>query len=272
MEQNVSSILKETLLYMLNVIDKICRENNISYFLDSGTTLGAIRHGGFIPWDDDIDLGMMRDDYNRFLMIAPQYLPEDLILQNEKNETSYYLFFTKVRKLNTVYSDNRREEKFKYKGIQIDIFPFDYIADDIETANKYFDRVEKRRFIAEKRMVHIPPQKKLKRMAYHIMRLIPASLYRRSVEKMFIKNNSTPKKYVASYTYILSKKKRCIFPSEAILPVKEVAFEGKKYFIMNNPDCYLRIMFGDYMQLPPEEQRIPHHLGKKIVFDTRSEQ
>ena len=264
--------LKEVLLYMLDTIDKICRAHNIDYFLDSGTALGAIRHEGFIPWDDDIDIGMMREDYKRFLEIAPHELPSDLVLQNEINEPTYYLFFTKVRKLNTIYSDNNREQNFKYKGIQIDIFPFDYIGNDLEAASTYFDKLEKLRFIAEKRMVVIPPQKALKRFVYYIMRLVPVRFYRRKLEYMMQKNNDSVKKYVASYTYIMSKKKRCIFPAEAINPVKDVLFEGKTYMIMNDPDSYLKIMYGDYMKLPPEEERIPHHIGKKIIFDTSENQ
>ena len=268
MEHSIDGQLKSVLLYLLDTVDRICRENDIPYFLDSGTALGAVRHKGFIPWDDDIDIGMMRADYDRFLEVAPKSLPDDLVIQNEKNEPTYYLFFTKIRKLNTLYSDNRREKDFIYKGIQIDIFPFDYIADDPETAARIFDRAEKKRIIAEKRMVVIPPRNKLKRAAYHLLRLVPASFYRNSVEKMFRKHNDGPKKYVASYTYILAKKKRCIFPADAMVPVRETLFEGKNYMIMNDPDRYLKVMFGDYMKLPPEEERVPHHLGKEIVFDT----
>lgn len=268
-EENLKK-LRKILLYMLEIIDKICRENGISYFLDSGTALGAVRHGGFIPWDDDIDIGMMREDYDRFLQIAPQYLPPDLVLQNESNEPAYYFFFSKLRKLNTVLAENRKERDFTNKGIQIDIFPFDYIANDLKTANRRFNYVEKIRIVAEKRLISVPPIPRIKRMIYYMLKLIPAHIYRNAAEKEMRKNNGEKSKYIASYTYMAARYRKCIFPIEAIVPVKDILFEGRTFMIMNDPDCYLRLMYGDYMRLPPEDQRVPIHLNEHLCFDVQN--
>ena len=265
-DENTIERLKSILLEMLDVVDKICRENGISYFLDSGTALGAIRHGGFIPWDDDVDIGMLREDYDRFLSIAPKYLPPDLILQNEQNEPTYYLFFSKLRKRNTRYPEYRKEKYFSERGFQIDIFPFDYIGDDLEAAKKRFRRVELLRILAEQRMIAVPPEAKRKIPAYYLLKLLPREACRKTTEKAMREKNDTKKRYVASYAYVAAKKKICIFPTEAMTPVRDVEFEGRRYMIMHDPDCYLKLMYGDYMKLPPVEQRKYAHLGQEMVF------
>lgn len=273
MTRQISEEVKNVLLEMLDTIDQICRENGIRYFLDSGTALGAVRHGGFIPWDDDIDIGMLREDYDRFLQVAPQLLPENLILQNEKNEPTFYMFYSKLRKLNTLYTDSRRERDFKYKGFQIDIFPFDYIADDLEQANRIFDRVEKHRLLAEWRMVPVPPKSITKSVIYYLMKLLPARAFSRErVESMMRENNGSSKRYVAAYCYMMSKHKICIFPADVMAPGGDILFEGRKYMIMRDPDAYLKAMYGDYMKLPPEEKRVPSHMGANIVFDLKAQE
>lgn len=268
MSQQISNEVKQVLLYMLDTIDQICRENGIHYFLDSGTALGAVRHSGFIPWDDDIDIGMLREEYDRFLQIAPKLLPKDLVIQNETSEPTFYLFHSKLRKVNTLYTNSRRERDFKYKGFQIDIFPFDYIGDDLDAAGKYFERLEKIRVISEAKMVVVPPLAKKKRLAYVILKLLPSCFFnRKSVEKLMRKNNDTRKKYVASFAYMMSKRKKCIFPTDVMMPGGDILFEGKQYMIMKDPDAYLKSMYGDYMKLPPEEARVPDHIHGDVIFD-----
>lgn len=268
MSQQISNEVKQVLLYMLDTIDQICRENGIHYFLDSGTALGAVRHSGFIPWDDDIDIGMLREDYDRFLQIAPKLLPKELVIQNETSEPTFYLFHSKLRKVNTLYTNSRTERDFKYKGFQIDIFPFDYISDDFEAAKKYFRYVEINRFLSAARMVPVPPLNKLLRPVYYLLKILPARCFsRESVEKLMRKNNAVPQKYVASYAYIMAKKKICVFPADVMAPGGDILFEGRKYMIMKDPDAYLKAMYGDYMKLPPEEARVPAHVHGDVIFD-----
>lgn len=94
-------------LEILKVVDSICKTNNINYWLSSGTLLGAVRHKGFIPWDDDIDIEMLRDDFKKFNEVIPQYLPDNLKLQNHQTDKCYYWPFAKVR-------DERYPIKEKY--------------------------------------------------------------------------------------------------------------------------------------------------------------
>ena len=112
-------------LEILKEIDRVCRENEIKYFLDSGTLIGAVRHEGFIPWDDDIDIGMLREDYEKFSKLAPKHLNKSYLWQSWKNDSSYALPFGKVRKRNTVYIEEKSGIT-KNCGFYVDVFPFDY--------------------------------------------------------------------------------------------------------------------------------------------------
>ena len=107
--------LREAQILMKSIlrdIDNICRENDISYWIESGTMLGAKRHNGFIPWDDDIDIGMMREDYEKFLEIAPRYLPDDLFLQNAQLDSGVENSWSKIRHK---YSKLIEEDNAKYQ-------------------------------------------------------------------------------------------------------------------------------------------------------------
>ena len=118
-----AQILMKTIL---RDIDNICRENDISYWIESGTMVGAKRHNGFIPWDDDIDIGMMRKDYERFLELAPSYLPDDLFLLNAQLDSGVENSWSKVRHK---YSKLIEEDDVEYhEGLFVDIFPYDFMS------------------------------------------------------------------------------------------------------------------------------------------------
>jgi len=120
------------LLDMLLELDRICKKNNIKYFLDSGTLLGAIRHHGFIPWDDDIDVIMTREDYNKFLEIGPQEFKEPYFLQNAYTDIDYVRGHSQIRRSNTcgiLKSEYKKQVKFN-QGIFIDVFVLDGIPDN----------------------------------------------------------------------------------------------------------------------------------------------
>ena len=119
------SMLRKQQLRMLEIllyIDKVCKENNINYWLSSGTLLGAVRHGGFIPWDDDLDIEMMREDYDRFQKVFSNN--EDYVLQTYKSDKNYLLPFAKVRDLHSELDELGNNVSFKYKGCFVDIFIF----------------------------------------------------------------------------------------------------------------------------------------------------
>lgn len=105
--------------------DFVCRKLNLNYFLVSGTALGAVRHGGIIPWDDDLDVAMFRDDYNKFMELAPRMLPNKLFLQNYKTDKNYPFVFAKLRNKQTAFIETALRNFDMNHGIYIDIFPLD---------------------------------------------------------------------------------------------------------------------------------------------------
>ena len=114
---------------ILDVFDKVCRDNNLKYSLAYGTLLGAVRHQGFIPWDDDIDVMMPRKDYDRLLEIWNSQVTNEYIIQNYKTDFDYTNNFSKIRKNHTTFLQSEDEKNKKYhKGLFIDVFPIDRVA------------------------------------------------------------------------------------------------------------------------------------------------
>ena len=116
------------MLELLEVIDVICRKHQIPYWLSSGTLIGAARHKGFIPWDDDLDIEMLRSDYLRLLKVLPQELPDNLALQTNETDPNYIFIYGKLRdKDSHLEETNSYDRIFHYTGIYIDIFPLEKI-------------------------------------------------------------------------------------------------------------------------------------------------
>lgn len=122
-------------------IKRVCDENGIKYFLDSGTLLGAIRHKGFIPWDDDMDMGMLREDYERFIEIAPKELKPEYFLQTWKTDKSYPYAFAKIRKKGTVFIEAVSQKTNAHNEIFVDVFPYDIYPDDETVRTKLTKKI-----------------------------------------------------------------------------------------------------------------------------------
>ena len=114
------------MLEILMEVDRICRRHGLRYWLSSGTLIGAVRHGGFIPWDDDLDIEMMRPDYDRLMSLFPRELPAHLALQSHETDPSYFFFYAKVRDRRSILSEgNNYDRMWQERGIYIDIFPLE---------------------------------------------------------------------------------------------------------------------------------------------------
>lgn len=133
-------------LDILEEVIRICRKYDISFYLMYGSMLGAVRHRGYIPWDDDLDIGMFREDFDRFLEVAQKELPSHLFLQTSSTEKGYYFSFAKIKDSNTTALDKVYTSlgaKINY-GIFVDVFPLDaYPEKDVESAKRYFGRIDR---------------------------------------------------------------------------------------------------------------------------------
>lgn len=128
--------LQQAEFELLKIFVKICEKHNLTYFLVCGTALGAEKYSGFIPWDDDVDVGLPREEYERFLEIAPYELPNWCFLQNYKTDTGFPFLFTKLRNSNTTYIEKNVAHIHMHHGVYIDIFPLDGYPTDVREQKK----------------------------------------------------------------------------------------------------------------------------------------
>ena len=262
-EDTILKRIQQAELYLLVAFDKVCRENGLTYFLDSGTALGAVRHGGFIPWDDDIDVGMPRKDYERFMQIGQSLLPSNIFLQNRDTEANYLRYAAKLRLEGTVFPETN-ELPYQHNGIFIDIFPFDNIP-----SNRFLAKLNVK-YVVE--LCHIVRAYRMegdsespsrsKQILNRINKKLPKQWINR-IEDYVLRyaqrneNKNTGK--MTCYFWRMSQTKQYLFDTLRMLPVKDISFDNNTVMIMKDPDYYLKLMYGDYMKLPPEDQRKAHH-------------
>lgn len=232
------------MLEMLKFIDKICQENDIKYWLSSGTCLGAVRHGGFIPWDDDVDIEMLEADYIKFCNVMGDKPNGDFILQTISNEPSYIYPFAKLRDLKSeVKESNHYDENFTYRGLFIDIFHIkpsnSYWAHRIATSLHF-------RSFSYYKTNNISPL--TKRFFYKTLKLFLFP-FLQIIDKS--KTTSQYRHSLGSHFY----KPRDI---NDLLPTKKILFEGLLLPIPKNEKSYLTKIYGNYMNLPDFNKIIPH--------------
>jgi lipopolysaccharide cholinephosphotransferase len=244
-------------LTILDEIHKICSENNISYFLDSGTALGAIRHNGFIPWDDDIDIGMLRDDYERFVQIAKTKLNTDFYLHSYETDPNFPKFYIKIRKNGTIMHENG-DECYNHQGLWVDIFPFDNVSNihcialfEIKVGRilrrLYFNRIKETKCLSPK-----------SRLLHYLICWIPKSWLRHLFESFCLLHNASKTRHLTCFAYKMARNMDLLFSRTDFDFFPLHKFEDRTYTIMNGYNNYLKIMYGNYMELPPEKERIGH--------------
>ena len=265
METDTLRKLQLVELEILEQIDTICTQNGISYFLDSGTALGAVRHGGFIPWDDDVDIGMLREDYEHFIQIAETELDPKYCIQTRETEPNFGKYSAKVRKRGTIFPE-KGSENFTERGIFVDIYPFDYIDNDIRIANRQINKA--RRILLLLRFIQTNERRSsvLKRILHKLTTIVVPE---KALENYYIRYctqySKTPTANLTCFSYRMARDHNYIFSYDEMLPSHRIKFEGKDFMIMKNSDYYLRTMYHDYLTLPPEEKRICH-ASDEVVF------
>ena len=247
---------KEIVFSILCKFDDFCRENDIDYFLAFGTCLGAARHSGFIPWDDDIDVAMTRENYNKFLATwkdTDQYK----LLCNEKYGKSYYSPLPKIIDRRTILDQISRTEKFDL-GLYVDIFVLDYVsssnvenivAESIKLSKNYLMSTTKYRF--RKWYDSYDNLNKFFR------KIRGEEYYTKCLVELINKEKKEYSETMAVINFMLYKK---WWPSEIFEKSSELLFNGRYFKVPYDFEKYLTITYGDYMTLPPEEKRISNHL------------
>ncbi len=264
--------LQKAELEILVELDKVCRKHNLRYYIVGGTLIGAVRTGGFIPWDDDIDVSMPREDFDKLLALKGEFSKE-FFLQTHKTEKECNFFYAKLRKNGTYFGEDKFEHTGIHKGIFIDVFPLDYISD----------------------------RKILQKLCFKSLSLINAFICSKSKTSEFLyENKSLPfivcfrliqsvlplpllyglRGLTAKITKMLSNRKLVAslagfhgYPKE-IAPFDwwaegtDIKFEGQTVRAPKEYKTLLTHMFGDYLQLPPVEERVNHTVAdENIIFE-----
>ena len=246
---------------ILDEIARVCDKNGLRYLLIGGTLLGAIRHNGFIPWDDDLDISMPREDYEKFLRIAPKELGDRFLLEDISTNDEYCYMFSKVKLKNTIMREKTMSESYDGgQGIWVDIFPLDYTNHFKDS----FIKLKWRRIVFLKRIC-MRKSKRTKRVERKRIDNFLFLYKHRSVKSIMKKLNKIVESennkncmYYINYgsQYGVLRQTHLI---DEILPLSKVKFEGKEYFAPRNCDYVLTNIYGpNYMQLPPKEKRITH--------------
>lgn len=242
--------------------DQVCKKYNLRYFFDGGSLIGAIRHKGFIPWDDDIDVCMPRKDYEVFVSLSNEF-KDPYFLQTPYTDPEYFFGFAKVRNSNTT----GLTQMFKYQkynhGIWLSVFPLDYWDENAEEEYEFIKalNIENSTYM---RMTNPNLDEKNRERVKNYSGRNPLDTYEEIQRRAQQFNDEKPQFMTAAVSSVLSYKKKLWYAEDFATSIK-ADFEGYEVPIPVGYDRILKTVFGDYMSLPPVEQRGVHHDG--TIFD-----
>ncbi len=250
--------LRRAQMRMLDIlieVDKICKKHHITYWLDGGTLLGAVRHKGFIPWDDDLDIFILRKDYKHLRSVLQAELPSNLIFQDDSTEANYCMKIGKVRDTRSKMIEDGEGgigNRFLHQGIFIDIIPVEPMFS--ESSKRFIEAFYGRVY---RRLHNFSNNKWEKGVAYLLWLPAVTALGCLRLAAYIFKPKKLGRIYGWSGMNMLVKEKD-------VFPCRPIAFEGMMFSGPYNPDGLLRDQYGNYMQIPPEEKRAVH--SSEIIF------
>lgn len=253
------------MLTMLGVVDRICQKHGLDYWLEGGTLLGAVRHQGFIPWDDDMDISMPRASFEAFLKLAPPELPENMVLQTANSDPGFYNLAVplKIRDKNSRFVEMHELGQEPYlQGIFIDVFVYDQMPKVKALRRGY-------KFLAKKIVRVLSGKCTTLKMGHHqacykwISTFFSRQFLQKALAQIINKANSGTSSYLG-YGYDCINQN--LVHREEIYPLKRVLFEECEVNIAHKAEVILTQLYGDYLKLPPEAERVMKHCRELIPF------
>lgn len=248
--------LQLRILAILDAFHNVCVREGLGYYLVDGTLLGAVRHKGFIPWDDDLDIAMPRDDYEKLILHAREWLPAPLEFVCQELDPAYPLQFGKIQDSSTTLIE--RPHLFYLGGIYIDVFPIDGAPD-----SGFLRRMHNARYQFLRKALYFACRDPYRHgkgpsswFPLAVRRLMPPAWLQKRIKREMTRYPLADSRLAGIN---LNDGLRAMLPKDSVLgkPVP-VEFEGKEYWGMADNHAYLSSLFGDYMQLPPEDKRHVH--------------
>ena len=249
-------------LEMLVEVDRICRKCGIRYNIIAGTLLGAVRHGGYIPWDDDADVALLRPEYEKFRKACRKELDKSRFLfQDHRNTKGYRWGYGKLRRKGTLFMREHQEHMPYMQGVFIDIFPLDNVPDNYMTRSLQNLECFCVRKILWARVGKIAEDNFWRRQIYKLLDKIPEKAVFAYYHKMICRANRKQTRMVRILTFPTPNNEygyyRCWYENST-----DTVFEGRIFQGIKDYDSYLSFKFGNYMELPPGEKRKIHPVSR----------
>lgn len=242
-------------LEMLIEVDRICRKNNIQYSLDGGTLLGAVRHKGFIPWDDDLDVTFKHEEYEKFFEACKKDLDKSrFFFQDFRTDPNYRWGYGKLRRLNTEYIKKGQETLKQKTGICIDVFDYQNLPDSVSVKKIYQRKMFCLRKIMYSGIGRYSEKSFLLRLWYHLIYLLPIRTIQEIRLTELNKYNNIKSKKVSNEMFTTPRTKNGVDRS-IYDKYTEIEFEGMTFRCFEEYDKYLKTLYGNYMELPPLDKR-----------------
>jgi lipopolysaccharide cholinephosphotransferase len=251
--------LQAVLLDMLLEVDRLCKKHGIEYGIDGGTLLGAVRHGGFIPWDDDLDVVMTRRNYERFREAAALDLDSGkYFFQDHTTDANYNWGYARIRRKNSVFIRAGHEKLQMRTGIFLDIFPRDMLPDNvvIRAAHCFYVFILRKALYSE--VGKTLSDNIAKRAAYRLLNKIPSKSVFARLEASASFWNARSARYSKCYTFPIPRKYCLGYDHRWFTELGEIEFCGHMFPCAKDYAGYLTCDYGDYTQLPPPEKRRQH--------------
>lgn len=250
--------LQLTELELLKEVDRICKKCDIKYNIIAGTLLGAVRHRGFIPWDDDADVALLRPEYEKFRKACKTELDKSRFeFQDHRKTRGYRWGYGKLRMKNTLFLREYQEHMPYFQGVFIDVFPLDYVPNNyiLRSIHNFECFLYRKLFWSE--VGRVADKKAFMRLVYSVMSKVPEKALKKSFNKFICWSDRKKTEWVRILTFPTPNKEYG-YRAKWYESSEDILFENTFFPGIKEYDEYLSFKFGEYMELPPEEKRKVH--------------